>query len=120
VGVSGAEVYLKRSASVPAARQEFTQTCDNGWRDDDWNRQYRKRITYGGEQDNRFCASAVVEWRYDLTSLCVLSGNRWSYMIFQKGNVLIAIYENETGGLGRTGTYTNEAIHDLANSILNE
>jgi len=73
-------------------------------------------IKYDGEQDNQYCASPIVEWRYDLSSLCALSGEYQSFVIFQKGDVLVAFYENSSYKI-EAGTYTNEAIQELVSKI---
>jgi hypothetical protein len=118
LGLRGANTFLKRYPSESSALQAFAEICQSGWLDEDWNRQFRTRVTYGGDQGNQFCASPIVQWRYDASSLCSLSGQFWSYVIFQKADVLVAIYEDESTGLADAGVFTNEAIQSLADRIL--
>ena len=120
LGRNGANVFLKRYNSTESAESDFTQICDNGWLYNPWNLYNKKRITYGGEENNQYCASPAINWRTDPSSLCSLSDDHWSYVIFQKRNVLIAIYENERNNGSNVGTHTNNAIQDLADNILAE
>lgn len=111
---SGASVILIRLVSP---EEWFSRICNNGWpMEYEFNDLSRDKLTMGGEGSNRYCASPIVEQRLNRSAWCA-RGEYWSYVFFQKGNVLVLIYENEDD-LGRAGTYSNEAIEKLAASIM--
>lgn len=113
----GVNVFIKRFDSLEQARGTFERSCRYGWRHEDWNSYNQDRLISGGELDSQYCVSPAIEWRYDTSSLCAPSGEYSSYMIFQKKDVLIAIYEYETSNPDRVGTLTNEAIQLLVKEI---
>lgn len=112
IGEVGTKIFLQRCESVADAGSTFEYLCDNGWADDEWNSQYGGFVILGGEGDRRYCASPAVEWRYDVSSLCALSGEYESYVILQNEDVVIAIYEMTRNG-DEIGALTNEAIQEI-------
>lgn len=119
IGLKGANVFIRRLDSVGEAGKVFESTCERGWEDKEWNKYNKNRLVYGGDQGNRYCVSPAIEWRYDSSSLCAPAGQYLSYAIFQKDDVVIAIYETEGGSADRIGTRTNDAIQNLVSKIEN-
>ena len=65
IGTDGVNAFVQRLSSVSEARAKFEGTCENGWIQPDWNAYNREGLTFGGAENNRYCATQAVEWRYD-------------------------------------------------------
>ncbi len=118
-GENRAEYFLQLCDSIPDARTTFEYLCRHGWKSELRNMSVNyslRRFAHGGERDNRYCASSAMEMRRDHHNAFVPTGYHNSYTIFQKGSVVIAIYE-ETTSKDETGELTNEAILYLANKL---
>ncbi len=112
VGESGTNIFVQRFNSIEEARANFEHECKTGGAVGHWNDQ--SKFSYGGEEDNQYCASYAREWRYDATSLCTPSGVYESFSVFQKKDIVIAIYESTSGEIG---TPTNRAIRQLTDKL---
>jgi hypothetical protein len=106
-----ADVLMQRAESPAAAGEIFDDVCQNGWTFDQFNQYDRSSFTYGGEGDQRYCASQVIQNRFSLgyVPLCGSSRNYISYVIVQRGDALFAAYEATTRW-NDTGRDANEAL----------
>lgn len=106
-----AEVLMQRADSIAAATETFDDLCLNGWTSDTYNQYDRSEFTYGGEGDQRFCASQVIQRRFYMgyVPLCGSSRNYYSYVLVQRGDVVLAAYEATTSW-ANTGQDTNQAL----------
>ena len=106
----GAEVLLQRADSTSTAAEIFDDLCQNGWSFDRANNYNRSDFTYGGQGDQRFCASQVIQNRLvGYVPICTASKHFVSYIIVQRGDVVFAAYEVTTR-LDDTGQYAKEAL----------
>lgn len=113
LGENRANTFIKRFISTEDARINLEHGCEKGWgfeRDNRYNRDY---LQYGGQKDNRYCISPVLESRRDTMYLCSPSGVYMSYVIFQKKDVVIAIFEYDQRGSDYIGASTNQSIEEV-------
>lgn len=106
IGRIGVFTNVERFPTIEAASSQFYIECER--------RPYRPDNVYGGQDDNRYCISYVETVRADPEGLCQPLGQYASYVIIQKGNVIIALYELSDQ---RTSTAKDEAIRRLADEL---
>lgn len=106
-----ADVLMQRAESPTAAGEVFDDLCQNGRSFDQFNQYDRVYFTDGGEGDQRYCASQVIQNRFYLgyVPLCGSSRSYVSYVIVQRGDALFAAYEATTRWCD-TEQYANEAL----------
>lgn len=95
--------------SAETARDILQHNCEHRW--------YRADLsdfTYGESGDDRFCISYVREERGDLSGLCLPLGYYYSFVIFQKNNLLIMIDERTSD---KTSARKNNVIEQLAQEL---
>jgi uncharacterized protein YjbI with pentapeptide repeats len=112
----GTRWLMQNCGSIVDARSIFEELCELGWPPPQGvtERVHWPHPTYGGTGDNRYCASAAREGIAEPGYLPPYpTGEIDSYVIFQKGSVLISIYEM-TKDKQQVGKLTNETIRDLA------
>jgi len=107
----GAHVLMQRAQSPPAAAQIFDDLCQNGWTFEQANHYDRKDFTTGGEGENRFCASQVIQNRFYMGYIpaCGSSRDYVSYVIVQRGDSLFATYER-AASWADTGRHSSEFL----------
>ncbi len=81
------KVYLRISPDVQSANDSFFSECQHP------SFSAPSQIDYEGEKENRYCISYVQEYRYSIDALCQPTGKYVSYVVFQKGNMVITIWE---------------------------
>jgi hypothetical protein len=97
---------VKRFSSIASASDVFHYECEEV--------HSNPHVIYGGQGDNKYCISAVETERADLEGLCAPNGTYNSYVIIQKGNVVIKIYDRSDD---KYSTKRDIAIEQLAQEI---
>jgi hypothetical protein len=106
IGRRGVFTNVERFPSVAEAYEEFHIECEHA--------HYKPRVTYGGQGDNQYCVSPVDTGRSDPEGFCLPSGDYRSYVIIQKDDVVIEIYEES---IVRNSSRKDEVIAQLAAEI---
>ena len=110
----GAEalVFLKRYNSRDEANDWFEMMCEQ-------NTLYEPDLsafTYGDEGDDRYCASYVEERLSSVEEgFCRPLGEYQSYVIIQKNDIVIEVYEDSAKE--KTSTIKDDAIQKLAGEL---
>lgn len=113
-----ADVLMQRAESAPEASEIFEDLCQAGWSFDGANQYDRTDFTYGGEGDNRYCASHVIQRRFYMgyVPICGSSRHYTSYVIVQRGDVIFAAYET-TSSWAKTGQNANQALSEVMRQL---
>lgn len=106
ISSNGVHINVERLSSVAGARMRFESQCSSRWQDAD--------PTFGGEGDERYCLSYVRTARSGPEGLCTAMGYYHSYVIVQKENVVIAIYERATE---QASLAKETAVRELAEEL---
>jgi hypothetical protein len=104
MGRNGVFTNVERFSSIAAAHEEFNFKCDS------WG----ASVNYGGQGDNQYCISAIRTLREDPEGLCISVGRYSSYVIIQKGDVIIEIHEESSD---KNSTQKDIAIEQLVLGI---
>jgi hypothetical protein len=72
------------------------------------------KFIFGGEGDNRYCISYVSEMRNPPEPFCLGTGEYESYVVFQKGRIIITIREYSSD---KKSTLKNDVIAQLAKDL---
>jgi|WetSurMetagenome_2_1015567.scaffolds.fasta_scaffold15561_3 hypothetical protein len=72
------------------------------------------KFIFGGEGDNQYCISYVSEFRNPPEPLCLGTGEYESYVVFQKGKIIITIREYSSD---KKSTLKNAVITQLAKDL---
>jgi len=83
----GVRVDMELLADSQTASDTFTGQCEIS------SFKAQSRFEYGGEGENRYCISYVQEYRASIDSFCSPLGKYVSFVVFQKGNMVIRIWE---------------------------
>lgn len=88
IGGRGIFTNVERFPNIVAADDEFHYGCEHA--------QYQPNVIYGGQESNRYCISSVDTVRSDPEGLCSSLGYYSSYVIIQKADVIIEIFEESS------------------------
>ena len=102
------QVYLDVYSDIQSANNAFTGECE-GWSFND-----PSQFDYGGEEGNRYCISYVKEYRYSIDAFCRPTGEYVSFVVFQKGNLVIRIWEDTRD---KDSTAKDDVIELLAQEL---
>jgi hypothetical protein len=105
--LAGIDVYFRFESEIQAARDAFLWECESWWSTTD-------DFVFGGVEDNRYCISYVNELRDPPDAFCRPTGHYQSFVVFQKGNLLIRILENSRS---ENSLAKNEAIVVLSGAV---
>jgi len=101
------EVYFWLLNDKQSPQEEFMWECERWWNSTDG-------FIFGGDPDNQFCISYVNGMRYPPDALCMPTGDYESFVVFQKGKVIITVLETSKD---KAGLAKNEAIELLSQAI---
>jgi len=87
--LSGIDVFFRLEEDLQVANSAFLWECERRWNT-------TKDFTFGGIEGNQFCISYVNELRDPPDALCKPTGHFQSFVVFQKGHLLITVLENST------------------------
>ena len=104
----GVQVYWEVSTDILSANNAFTSECE-GWSFND-----PSRFDYSGEEGNRYCISYVQEYRDPPDAFCAPTGKYVSFVVFQKGNLVIRIWEETRD---KDSTVKDDVIELLAQEL---
>ena len=107
--LGGIVVYFWIVNAPNSPADEFIWECEHAW---GWGT--TDDFVFGGSKDNQFCVSYVNEMRYTPDAFCLPMGEYESYVVFQKGKLIIEIRERS---LDKHSQAKSEAISLLAQSI---
>jgi hypothetical protein len=99
-------VMLALFRTEEKARSAFDGNCDT-FKD-------RAGFEVGGEGDDRYCVSLVARLRSDPGGMCLPVNAYWSFVVFQKQNLVIRIGESSRSA---KGTAKNEIIAEVADGL---
>jgi hypothetical protein len=85
--LAGIEVYFRLENGLPEANSAFLWECNRRWKT-------TEGFTFGGVEGNQYCISYVYELRDPPDAFCKPTGHFQSFVVFQKGSVLIMVVEN--------------------------
>ncbi|CAG0979729.1 hypothetical protein ANAEL_01673 [Anaerolineales bacterium] len=107
--LNGIVVYFRFVNAPDSPADKFTWKCERalGWGTTD-------DFVFGGSTDNQFCVSYVNETRSTPDAFCVPTGEYQSFVVFQKGKLIITIEETSLDKYSQAKT---KAINLLAQSI---
>jgi len=104
----GVRVDMELLADSQAANDLFTDECDNGFVSKS------SLFEYGGEEGNQYCISHIHEYRASTDSFCRPLGEYISFVVFQKGNMVIRIWEETKD---KDSTAKDDVIELLAEEL---
>jgi hypothetical protein len=107
--LSGIVVYFWFVNASDSPADKFTWECEHAW---GWST--TDDFVFGGSTDNQFCVSYVNETRSTPDAFCMPTGEYESFVVFQKGELIITIRERS---LDKHSQAKNKAISLLAQSI---
>ena len=104
----GVKVNLDVHPDSQSAANSFTYECRNPlFRDS-------SEIEYGGDGENQYCISYVKEIRGSVDTFCMSTGKYVSFVVFLKGNLVIAIREETRD---KDSTVKDDVIELLAQEL---
>ncbi len=83
------EVTFHLMPDYQTSLQEFNNSCEFYFDDP-------SKFSYGGEINNQYCISYVIQERSDPEGFCVPMRNFISFVVFQKGRLIIEIHETSS------------------------
>jgi len=103
----GVDVYFWLSADANSGRENFLWECQKyDWDNDDF--------VFGGNEDNQYCISYTRAELQSPESFCRQTGRYESFVVFQKGRLVITIWETAEE---RNSRAKDKAIKLLAEAI---
>lgn len=113
-----ANVLMQRAETSAAAGQVFDALCQNGWTFEVFNHYDRSHFSYGGQGDERYCASQVIQNRFSMGYApgCGSSRDYVSYVIVQRGDVIFAAYER-VASWANSGQHANQALGEAMRQL---
>jgi hypothetical protein len=105
--LDGIDVYFRFESEIQTARDAFLWECDSWWSTTD-------DFVFGGVEDNQYCISYVNELRDPPDAFCQPTGHYQSFVVFQKGNLLIRILEDS---ISEDSLAMDDAIKVLAEAV---
>jgi len=102
------QVYFEIFEDIYTAYDDFNWECE------DWLFNAQSRFEYGGEEGNRYCISYVQQYRASPDSFCRPLGEYISFVVFQKGNMVIRIWEETKD---KDSTVKDDVIELLAEAL---
>jgi hypothetical protein len=104
----GIKVHFWISGDTSSAETRFLRECG------DYSFDSPSSFEYGGSGYNQYCVSYWKEYRYSTDVFCQPTGMYASYVIFQKENVVITIWENSKN---TQNNHKDEVIKLLAEKL---
>lgn len=102
------KVYFEIFEDTRSAADSFSGECEySGFNAQFW-------FEYGGEGENRYCVSYVQQYRASPDSFCTPLGKYISFVVFQKGNMVIRLWEETED---KDSTVKDEVIELLAEAL---
>lgn len=105
------KVDLELLSDIQSANDIFIGECEHPSFND------RSRIKYEGIDGNQYCVSYVQEYRYSIEEFCMPTGEYVSFVVFQKGNLIIRIWEDTRD---KNSTAKDDVIELLAQELETE
>ena len=105
--LAGLHVYLMLLADTKSAQESFLWECQRWWGTTD-------DFIFGGSEDNQYCISYTRTELHTPDGLCLQTGSYESFVVFQKGRLVITIWEMAKDRKSRA---KDKAIKLLAEAI---
>jgi hypothetical protein len=106
---SNINVYFNLSHDLMSANEDFQFECKRHWNT-------TEGFIFGGEGNNKYCVSYVKEDKLPVDALCLSTGYYHSFVIFQKGQLIITIWEESSD---KESLIKEEVISYLAQKLKN-
>jgi hypothetical protein len=105
--LAGIDVFFRLENELQTANSAFLWECERRWNT-------TKDFTFGGIEGNQYCISYVNELRDPPDAFCKPTGHYESFVVFQKGYMLITVLENSTD---ESSTAKDSAIELISKAI---
>jgi hypothetical protein len=107
-GLYSVKVDLELLSDIQSANDIFIGECEHPSFND------QSRFTYEGNDENQYCVSYVQEYRYSIDAFCEPTGEYVSFVVFQKGNLVIRVWEDTRD---KNSTAKDDVIELLAQEL---